>query len=44
MLSHGVLRLLAIFTAVVLLTGCGTGASSYTPAGQAAQTPLLTVT
>ena len=39
MLSHSVLRLLAMFTTVVLLAGCGSGASSYTPAGQAAQTP-----
>jgi multiple sugar transport system substrate-binding protein len=39
MLSNGVLRLVAISTAVVLLAGCGSGASSYTPAGQSAQTP-----
>ena len=39
MLSNGLLRLVAISTAVVLLAGCGSGASSYTPAGQSAQTP-----
>src|SRR5438105_1395981 len=37
--THHLTRLLAAATAVVLLAGCGSGASSYTPAGQAGQTP-----
>jgi multiple sugar transport system substrate-binding protein len=38
MLSTRVIRLVALFTVVVLLAGCGSGASTYTPPGQPAQT------
>jgi multiple sugar transport system substrate-binding protein len=37
--THHLTRLVAATTAVVLLAGCGSGASSYTPAGQAGPTP-----
>ena len=39
MFSTRVIRLVAASTAVILLAGCGSGSTSYTPAGQAGQTP-----
>src|SRR5919202_254393 len=39
MLSNCAIRLVAISTAVVLLAGCGSGASSYAPAGQSGPAP-----
>src|SRR5439155_815107 len=37
MFTNRLIRFAAVSTAVVLLAGCGSGASSYTPAGQSAQ-------
>jgi multiple sugar transport system substrate-binding protein len=37
MFTNRLIRFAALSSAVVLLAGCGTGASSYTPAGQSAQ-------
>jgi multiple sugar transport system substrate-binding protein len=39
MFSTRVIRLAAASSALILAAGCGTGATSYTPAGQAGQTP-----
>jgi multiple sugar transport system substrate-binding protein len=39
MLSTRLTRIVATATAVVLLAGCGSGASTYTPAGQTGPTP-----
>src|SRR5207302_3706178 len=39
MFSNRLIRLVAVLTVGALLAGCGSGASSYTPAGQSSQTP-----
>jgi ABC-type glycerol-3-phosphate transport system substrate-binding protein len=39
MLTNRLIRFAAVSAAVVLLAGCGTGASNYSPAGQPAQAP-----